>query len=154
MNITRNFLLLAMLLFVLNGCKKDEPDTDELETYVPVSIKGKWLFTETYDKSATSMITYPASLDSSTVEFKDLSTVGIVTSCVGGNGKYLFTESGGIQVNDFIYPGIFCSSEKNLWQNRLIDGVKESYHFALSNNDKSLRLYSSTNFDLLLIKVD
>jgi hypothetical protein len=134
--------------------KKDEPDTDELETYVPVSIKGKWLFTETYDKSATSMITYPASLDSSTVEFKDLSVLGVSTPCNVGSGKYLFTESGGIMVNDFFNTLSACGTDEALWEGRLFGGIKESYHFALSNNDKSLRLYSSTNFDLLLIKVD
>jgi hypothetical protein len=109
---------------------------------------------ETYDKTTTTTISYPENLDSAFVEFKDLGEMSAYGICNPSTGKYLYTESGGIQVSDFNHIVMFCGVNEDLWESRLFGGVEFCYHYVLSNNNSTLRLYSSTNYDLILEKVD
>ena len=148
------FSVISIFLLLEVGCKKSDPVPVTQNPYVPVNIQGKWLWVETYDKTTTSTITYPEILDSAIVEFKDLSQLNAYGICNGSSGKYWYTETGGIQVSDFAHTSIFCGGDEDIWENRLFSGVEFCYHYVLSNNNSTLRLYSSTNYDLIFEKVD
>jgi hypothetical protein len=145
------FIFASLLL--LSGCKKDESKPTPTAPYVPVNIKGKWILKEVYDKTTTSFISYPETLDSARVIFKELSQFDYKGPCNNGSGFYLITESLSMRINDFIHSSGVCSTTTAIWEGRLFSGLKQSYHFSLSNNNTIMRIYSAHTVDLIFTKV-
>jgi hypothetical protein len=129
-------IVLLALVATATSCTKEETTIVE---YEPITIEGQWHLTAWYDVSLQTIQNYPAVLDSTIVTFSDTGKVFIKSSCTGGNGYYLQTQTKEMLVYDLFYPGIFCGTLENETQGIIFDAMELAYSFDLVDDKLTIR---------------
>jgi len=125
-----------MVMVLAAGCKKDEPI---VEQYEPTSLAGKWHVYAWYNNQLASVENYPNVLDSTIVTISDTGRLGVTSSCTGGSGYYLHTQTGEMSVSNFVHPAFVCGSLADEVQGTIFESLKQVYSFKLENNELTLR---------------
>lgn len=130
-------LLLLAMIGATSSCTKEETTIVE---YEPITLAGRWNLTSWFDAQLVVTQNYPAVLDSTIINFTDTGRVFITSSCTGGNGYYLHTQTKELMIYNFNSPNAICGEPlQDETQQNILAAVNGAYSFDLNGDELTLR---------------